>query len=293
MARKTAKNAQEILMADFQTLVLDAEKLDGVVLPGPLGVPGSLGRGVGGQDALGLEDLQHRQRPLHHVGHELARLAVSQAVTPARRTARHARIFAAFPPDANDDALARRIHHAEGAGLDGPVAMLAPLAARHAARHGAHREAARLYGLALRGCPSSDTGRRSALLGARARACALTGQFTEAIAVLDEAQSWATIAVGGKFAVTAETTSRFLLPVRVGRTYRVEARVADQGPEKIRTTGAVYDHKDRVCVESEATCTESHGLLRQWPDWITPWSIPMASRCRLHWLTSSVRGATK
>ena len=27
MARKTAKNAQEILMADFQTLVLDAEKL--------------------------------------------------------------------------------------------------------------------------------------------------------------------------------------------------------------------------------------------------------------------------
>ena len=27
MARKTAKNAQEILMADFQTLVLDAERL--------------------------------------------------------------------------------------------------------------------------------------------------------------------------------------------------------------------------------------------------------------------------
>ena len=27
MARKTAKNAQEILMADFQALVLDAEKL--------------------------------------------------------------------------------------------------------------------------------------------------------------------------------------------------------------------------------------------------------------------------
>jgi uncharacterized protein (TIGR00369 family) len=73
------------------------------------------------------------------------------------------------------------------------------------------------------------------------------------LAVLDEAQSWATIAVGGKFAVTAETTSRFLLPVRVGRTYRVEARIADQGPEKIRTTGAVYDYKDRVCVESEAT----------------------------------------
>ena len=73
------------------------------------------------------------------------------------------------------------------------------------------------------------------------------------LAVLDEAQAWATIAVGGKFAVTAETTSRFLLPVRVGRTYRVEARIADQGPEKIRTTAVVLDYKDRTCVESEAT----------------------------------------
>ncbi|MEY2406839.1 MAG: hypothetical protein QOG39_1755, partial [Acidimicrobiaceae bacterium] len=68
------------------------------------------------------------------------------------------------------------------------------------------------------------------------------------LAILDEAQSWATIAVGGKFAVTAETTSRFLLPVRVGRAYRVEARIADQGPEKIRTTAAIIDHKERVCV---------------------------------------------
>ncbi|MEY2436390.1 MAG: hypothetical protein QOF97_1226 [Acidimicrobiaceae bacterium] len=73
------------------------------------------------------------------------------------------------------------------------------------------------------------------------------------LAILDEAQSWATIAVGGKFAVTAETTSRFLLPVRVGRAYRVEARIADQGPEKIRTTAAIIDYKERVCVESEAT----------------------------------------
>jgi acyl-coenzyme A thioesterase PaaI-like protein len=73
------------------------------------------------------------------------------------------------------------------------------------------------------------------------------------LAILDEAQSWATIAVGGKFAVTAETTSRFLLPVRVGRAYRVEAGIADQSPEKIRTTAAIIDYKERVCVESEAT----------------------------------------
>jgi|SRR5438067_1255344 len=73
------------------------------------------------------------------------------------------------------------------------------------------------------------------------------------LAILDEAQSWATIAVARKFAVTGETTSRFLRPVRLDKTYRVEARVEDQGDEKLRTTAAILDHKDRACVESEAT----------------------------------------
>ena len=73
------------------------------------------------------------------------------------------------------------------------------------------------------------------------------------LAILDEAQSWATIAVAHKFAVTGETTSRFLRPVRLDKTYRVEARVEDRGDEKLRTTGAILDHKDRPCVESEAT----------------------------------------
>ena len=36
------------------------------------------------------------------------------------------------------------------------------------------------------------------------------------LAVLDEAQAWATIAVAGRFAVTTETTTRFLRPVLVG-----------------------------------------------------------------------------
>jgi acyl-coenzyme A thioesterase PaaI-like protein len=73
------------------------------------------------------------------------------------------------------------------------------------------------------------------------------------LAILDEAQSWATIAVAKKFAMTGETTSRFLRPVRLGKTYRVEARIEDHGDEKLRTSAAVLDHKDRVCVESEAT----------------------------------------
>ena len=73
------------------------------------------------------------------------------------------------------------------------------------------------------------------------------------LAILDEAQSWATIAVAHKFAVTGETTSRFLRPVRLDKTYRVEARVDERSDEKLQTSAAILDHKDRVCVESEAT----------------------------------------
>src|SRR5687768_3028436 len=43
------------------------------------------------------------------------------------------------------------------------------------------------------------------------------------LAILDEAQAWATIAIGHRFAFTVETTSRFLASVRLGHTYRVEA----------------------------------------------------------------------
>lgn len=73
------------------------------------------------------------------------------------------------------------------------------------------------------------------------------------LAILDEAQSWATIAVAKKFAVTGETTSRFHRAVRLDKTYRVEAKVDDRGNEKLRTSATILDHKDRVCVESEAT----------------------------------------
>lgn len=73
------------------------------------------------------------------------------------------------------------------------------------------------------------------------------------LAVLDEAQAWATIAIGGKFAVTAETTTRFDRPVLVDKTYRVEARVTGQDAERITTEGQILDHKDRVCAASIAT----------------------------------------
>jgi uncharacterized protein (TIGR00369 family) len=73
------------------------------------------------------------------------------------------------------------------------------------------------------------------------------------LAILDEAMAWATIAVGGKFAVTKETTTTFDHPVHVGRAYRVEAFLGETTDATMATRAHVLDRKDRRCAEARAT----------------------------------------
>jgi uncharacterized protein (TIGR00369 family) len=73
------------------------------------------------------------------------------------------------------------------------------------------------------------------------------------LAVLDEAMAWATIAVGGRFAVTSETTTRFSHPVRVGRSYTVEATVDESDGESMTTSARVLDDQRRPCATAQAT----------------------------------------
>lgn len=75
------------------------------------------------------------------------------------------------------------------------------------------------------------------------------------LAVLDEAMAWATIAIGGKFAVTSETKTTFAYPVRVGRAYTVEATVASNDGTTMTTTATVLDDRQRPCVTAAATFT--------------------------------------
>ena len=93
--------------------------------------------------------------------HEIARLAVQDAVPAHRRGLIHARILDALRRSGGDDD-ARMAFHAEGAG-DGPAVLrYAPAAARRAAELGAHREAAAQYERALRfagGAGAADAGR--------------------------------------------------------------------------------------------------------------------------------------
>ena len=74
------------------------------------------------------------------------------------------------------------------------------------------------------------------------------------LAILDEAQAWACIALARKFAVTTQTTTTFLRPIMVGRRYVAEARVEDVTDEAITTSARMLDtDKGKVRAESRAT----------------------------------------
>jgi DNA-binding CsgD family transcriptional regulator/tetratricopeptide (TPR) repeat protein len=114
--------------------------------------------------------------------HELARQSIEEALSAARRLELHAAMFGALRDIARQAVpLSRLVHHAEGAGLDGEVLQLAPIAAREAARSSAHREAAALYALALAHAGRLDGAARAELLEARAHECMLTNLPDEAI----------------------------------------------------------------------------------------------------------------
>jgi DNA-binding CsgD family transcriptional regulator/tetratricopeptide (TPR) repeat protein len=87
--------------------------------------------------------------------HEIARLAVEQAIAPHRRGVIHTRILAALRLLGCDDD-AQLAFHAEAAGDGAAVMRYAPAAARGAAALGSHREAAAQFERALRFAPQTD-----------------------------------------------------------------------------------------------------------------------------------------
>src|SRR5215475_12166483 len=111
--------------------------------------------------------------------HEIARLAVEEAVAAHRRSALHARALASLQALGCDDD-ARMAFHAEAAG-DGPAALRhASAAARRAAALASHREAAAQFERALRFAHAADPATVASLHDGFAYEASLLDRWREA-----------------------------------------------------------------------------------------------------------------
>ena len=120
--------------------------------------------------------------------HELARLAIEEALPPNRRVALHRAALSALEgPAAGARDPARLAHHADAADDAEAVLRQAPEAAARAASLGAHREAAAQYARALRFADRLPPAERAGLLEGRAYECYLTDQLGEAIEAQESA----------------------------------------------------------------------------------------------------------
>jgi DNA-binding CsgD family transcriptional regulator/tetratricopeptide (TPR) repeat protein len=120
--------------------------------------------------------------------HELARLAVEEALPPHRRVALHRAAAAALAARSGRERDPARIaHHADVAGDAAAVLRFAPAAAERAASLGAHREAAAQYARALRFADDLPAAEQAGLLERRAYEGFLTGELDGAIAAQERA----------------------------------------------------------------------------------------------------------
>ena len=121
--------------------------------------------------------------------HELARVAIEDALSPPAARALHADVLRALAqPGQAAVPLARRVHHAVRAGDGRAVATLAPAAARQALQGGARREAVAHYAQAIAQGQAGDD--LADWLAAYARECRLTGQLEAAIDAHGRLSDW-------------------------------------------------------------------------------------------------------
>lgn len=158
--RRLPGSIRDAVWARLSRLDADERRILEAVSITPGGIQPWLLRVLVGNEAESLIDRSEARGLLRRDGqglitfrHELAREAALERIAPSTRRSLHARIEAALsalPPARAEAMLAARVHHADGAGNGERVLELAPLAARQAARMGAHLEAAAHLATALR-----------------------------------------------------------------------------------------------------------------------------------------------
>ncbi len=161
--------------------------------------------------------------------HEIARLAVAQAVPPHRQVQLHARILAALEAADADDA--RLAFHAQAAGDAAAVLRYAPRAGRRAAVMASHREAAAQFERAVLALPAT------------ADPASAAGLFDALSSELSFVDRWEDAAVAGEQALELWRASGD--PVRAGdmmrRLSRMMWRLCRQEPAQAYALAAVTE----------------------------------------------------
>jgi predicted ATPase len=119
--------------------------------------------------------------------HEIARVAIEEALPPHNRVDLHRRALAGLTASARHPDVARLAHHAEAAGDAEAVLRHARHAGERAAALGSHREAAAQFARALRFAGAIPPSERAELLDRRAYECYLTDRIPEAVEARREA----------------------------------------------------------------------------------------------------------
>ncbi|MFN0185383.1 MAG: AAA family ATPase [Aquabacterium sp.] len=166
LARLSAAAREVMDLVSLSPVTLEHAVLQGLCRPSPETLAEVVHSGLLRAEAQGLR-----------FDHDLARLAVASTLGP-RAPALHAALFQEL--ERMGVGSARRVHHAQAAGIVEAVLRLAPRAAREAASASAHRQAAALYGLALHHAGQMDRQTELDLCTAYSDECLLTSQFDAA-----------------------------------------------------------------------------------------------------------------
>lgn len=72
------------------------------------------------------------------------------------------------------------------------------------------------------------------------------------LAVLEDAMSWALVAMGGTQGVPKRTTTEFLRPIKVGETYKVVARLISRHDVGLDAAATLVREDGQPCAEARA-----------------------------------------
>ena len=180
-AERVPATVRDAVLARAASLAPDARRLIELasLIPGRAELR-LLGAGADDAEAAARSGIVRVEQAHLVFRHELARRAIEDSLSDARRMPVHRQILERLL-EANERSFARLAHHAAGARDAAAILRYAPLAAEEAAKAGAHHEAAAHYRTALQYSGEVSDLEHAALLDALSYECYLTERLAEAL----------------------------------------------------------------------------------------------------------------